>query len=189
MNDILNSYFEWLCGLIDFRGHSITRYKKLLLFLHDVDFHYSIPKDGNRYEDGIDMRYQYGVETNTPQNLIARALDGKPCSMLEMMVALAYRCEQQVMSNSDFGTRTGEWFWFMVSSLGLDNQTNKNFNQDYCWMVVNRFFNRSYLPNGDGGLFKIDVFDKDLHFVDLRDYEIWYQATWYLNSVIEGGQQ
>ena len=188
MSDILNKYFEWLCGLINFRGHSITRYKKLLMFLHDVEFHYSIPRDANRYEDGIDMRYQYGVETNTSQRMIALALDEKPCSMLEMMVALAYRCEQQVMSNAELGNRTGEWFWYMVSSLGLEDQTNKNFDDSYCWAVMNRFFDREYEPNGEGGLFRVDVVDENLHFLDLRNYEIWYQATWYLNSVIEGGQ-
>ena len=90
MNDISNKYFDWLCSLIKSDcPETISNYKKLLIFLHDVNFRYSIPLDGNRYEDGIYMRYLYGVASGTSQWLIARELDGKPCSVLEMMVALA----------------------------------------------------------------------------------------------------
>lgn len=185
MNDILNNYFKWLCGLVKAPSH----YKKLLLFLHDTDFQYRMARDSNRYEDGIDMRYQFGIATGESQRLIALALDNKSCSMLEMMVALADRCEEQIMSDSELGDRTGNWFWFMVDSLGLSDMTNDNFDKEYCIFVVNRFIEREYSQNGDGGLFRIDVRDKNNMIVDLRDYEIWYQATWYLNSVIEGGNK
>ena len=189
MNDILNNYFEWLCGLVNTHNHQSSRYKKLLLFLHDTSFRYSIARDGNRYEDGIDMRYQYGVESGTSQRLIALALDGKPCSMLEMMVALACRCEQQIMSNADFGNRTGEWFWEMVQSLGLEEMTNRYFYERFCEETINRFLNRDYSPDGRGGLFTIDLDRMGLYSVDLRNCEIWYQATWYLNQVLGGGEQ
>lgn len=186
MNDILNNYFEWLCSLVDTRQHHSAQYKKLLLFLHDTNFRYSIPRDGNRYEDGIDMRYQYGVKTGTSQRLIALALDNKPCSVFEMMIALACRCEDQIMSNSDFGNRTGEWFWEMVMSLGLEEMTNRYFYEAYCHEVMERFLNREYCPNGQGGLFTINFYGNN---IDLREYEIWYQANWYLNQVLEGENQ
>lgn len=189
MNDVLNNYFEWLCGLINTPSHSISQYKKLLSFLHDTNFKYTIARDGNRYEDGVDMRYQFGVKTGVSQRRIALALDDKPCSMLEMMVALACRCEDQIMSNSDYGNRTGEWFWEMICSLGLEEMTNRYFYEKYCIEVMERFFNREYSPNGQGGLFTIDFSKTNCEFVDLRNYEIWYQANWYLNQILEGEEQ
>lgn len=188
MNDVSNAYFEWLCSLVD-NGYSTSRsaYNKLLSFLYDCDFRYSIPRDGNRYEDGINMRYQFSKASGYSQAQIASELDNKPCSVLEMMVALAVRCEDQIMSNSDFGDRSGVWFWAMVESLGLKDMTDRRFDLQYCSMVIENFLDRKYAPNGQGGLFHIEVFDENLHFVDLRNYEIWYQAMWYLNSILEGG--
>ena len=92
------------------------------------------------------------------------------------------------MANSDFGDRSGVWFWAMVESLGLKGMTDRKFDLQYCKMVIERFLDRSYGANGEGGLFHVDVVDENLHFVDLRNYEIWYQAMWYLNSVLEGGK-
>ena len=188
MNDISNKYFDWLCSLIEEGSpEPVSNYKKLLIFLHDVNFRYTIPLDGNRYEDGIYMRYLYGVASGTSQRLIARELDGKPCSMLEMMIALAAGCEKDIMSNPDYGDRTGVWFWYMVDSLELTAMTNSCFDEKYCWYVIKRFLNREYQPDGTGGLFKIDFSNSNCHFVDLRNYEIWQQAIWYLHEVLEGG--
>lgn len=185
MNDVSNAYFEWLCSLIG--STSRSAYFKLLQFLHDTDFRYSISRDGNRYEDGINLRYQFSKASGYSQSMVASELGGKACSVLEMMVALAARCEDQIMSNSDFGDRTGIWFWAMVESLGLKGMTNRYFNKQHCQVVIDRFLDREYQPNGVGGLFHVDVIDENLHFVDLRNYEIWYQAMCYLNSVLEGG--
>lgn len=35
---------------------------KLLRHLHNIDFQYMLPMDGNRAEDGIDLRYRFGYE-------------------------------------------------------------------------------------------------------------------------------
>ncbi len=189
MDEICNGYFDWLCDLVTYDRPSMKKtYRKLLVFLHDHSFRYSIPRDGNRYEDGINMRYLYGVNNNVSQRDIARELDGKPCSILEMMVALSHRCESELMSNDDYGDRTGQWFWGMVNNLGLGEMNNNNFDDHYCQYVINRFLDREYAPNGAGGLFTVDVNNGINYFVDLRNYEIWYQATWYFNNVIEGGE-
>lgn len=191
MNDVSNAYFEWLCSLIK-HGCPAPRsamYRKLLIFLHDVDFRYSIPRDGNRYGDGLDLRYQFSKVQNISYGVVTEALDGKECSVLEMMIALAARCENQIMANSDFGDRTGVWFWYMVDSLGLTDMTNKKYDKNYCYFVIERFLDREYSADGEGGLFRLQVVDENLHFLDLRNYEIWCQAMWYLNSVLEGEEK
>jgi hypothetical protein len=147
-------------------------------------------RDGNRFEDGIDMRYRFGKTINpASQRVVALELDNKPCSMLEMMVGLSCRCEEQIMSNSSYGNRTAEWFWNMVESLGLMWATDNKFDAMKCSRVIDRFLNREYEPTGRGGLFSVEVVDDDGNIVDLTKQEIWYQAMWYLNSVLEGGRR
>lgn len=191
MNDISKQYFDWLCTIVTSgRRYYKSQYSKLLRFLHSVDFVYTMDRDGNRFEDGIDMRYRFGKTINpASQRVIALELDNKPCSMLEMMVGLSCRCEEQIMSNSSYGNRTAEWFWNMVESLGLMWATDNKFDAMKCSRVIDRFLNREYEPTGRGGLFSVEVVDDDGNVVDLTTQEIWYQAMWYLNSVLEGGRR
>lgn len=191
MNDISRRYFSWLCDVVTAgRRQYKTQYSSLLWFLHTVDFTYTMDRDGNRYEDGIDMRYRYGKTINeASQRVIALELDAKPCSMLEMMVGLSCRCEEQIMSNSCYGDRTGKWFWDMIGSLGLLWATNNKFDPTKCNRIIKRFLNREYEPTGRGGLFSVEVVDNYGNVVDLTTQEIWFQAMWYLNSILEGGNK
>ncbi|WP_243133445.1 hypothetical protein [[Ruminococcus] torques] len=56
-------YFNWMCQLVfDGRYSKKLSYRRLLKVLHKIEFTYSIPMDGNRAEDGIDLRYRFGYE-------------------------------------------------------------------------------------------------------------------------------
>lgn len=169
-------YFEWICNLIEDRRH--LKYRKLLNLLFDTDFEYLMEMDANRYEDGIDLRYKFGYENYIPDAQVTVLLDNKPCSILEMMVALAVRCENDIMSNTDIGNRTPEWFWKMIGSLGLGRMIDSNFDEAYCKAVLKRFIERRYNANGAGGLFTIPNIEKNM-----TEVEIWYQAMWYLDSI------
>ena len=175
-----NQYFDWLsdivCGTRFAKGIS---YKKLLVRLHQTEFRYSIPKDKNRAEDGIDLRYRFAItqERGCSPDFVMDILDG-PCSVLEMMVALSIRCEENIMDDPQIGDRTGQWFWGMVTSLGLGSMTDSRFDRQYVDSTIIRFLNRDYEPNGHGGLFTIRNCDRDL-----RTVEIWYQLCWYLNEI------
>ena len=176
MTDISKGYFDWLCEVIDYGGKT-KFYKRTLKLLHHIDFSYTIPKDANRFEDGIDLRYRYGYEHHIDYPEIADILDSKPCSVLEMMVALAVRCEEHIMSNDDYGDRTAVWFHDMLRSLGLSDVTDSKFRRAYSVERIYRFLNHDYKPNGEGGLFTVN------NGRDLRQVEIWYQANWYLSSI------
>ena len=175
-------YFNWMLDVIqyDVYVNSEESFVKLLNFLNNVTFNYIVPMDGNRYDDGINLRYRFSYEENIPDYIIANKLDLKPCSVLEMMVALSLRAEEHIMDDPDIGYRAGEWFWDMIASLGLNDMDDTNFDNDYVRNVVNDFLYRRYEPNGKGGLFTLKYPDEDL-----RNMEIWYQMNRYLNEKLD----
>lgn len=184
-HEINNKYFDWMCHLVsDQKYAKRSSYKKLLTYLHNVEFVYIIGQDGNRYEDGIDLRYRFGYEYGIPIAIITTYLDDRPCSILEMLIALSLRCEEHIMDNPDIGDRTGRWFWGMISNLGLDSMTDSNFDIDYANEVIDRFLNRKYDHDGEGGLVTIH----NCRY-DMRSIEIWYQMMWYLDSVLKGEER
>lgn len=181
-DQLSNEYFEWMYNLVCSNGHyNKLSYRKLLTFLHNVEFTYIIELDENRVSDGIDFRYRFGYENGYSREDIAEYLDFRPCSVFEMMVSLAFRLEEQIMDDSEYGNRTGQWFWNMLVSLGLGKMSDRNFDKNYVRDVLTRFLNNDYAPNGEGGLFTVS---KPKY--DMRDTEIWCQAMWYLNEVIDG---
>jgi hypothetical protein len=135
--------------------------------------------DGNRYEDGINLRYRFGDDEGIDSRIIASCLDAGPCSVLEMMIALAIRCEEHIMDDPDYGNRTGQWFWNMINNLGLGNMNDRRFDYFATKRVIDIFLNREYSRDGEGGLFVIH----DSQY-DLRNVDIWYQMMWYLNKFV-----
>lgn len=170
-------YFEWLVNLVCGAGYGMqVSWFRLLKLLHETDFIYSNPMDENRAVDGYELRRRFAYEEE------ASCLDGfycMPCTVLEMMVALAVRCEEHIMANPDKGDRTGKWFFGMIYSLGLIGMSDDTFDEFFCQGVVSRFLRREYARNGRGGLFTLKYRN-----ADMRQVEIWYQAMWYLNEVI-----
>lgn len=176
-NDICTEYFEWLYDLAcNERYHKTISYRKLLGFLYDTEFVYIIPRDGNRAEDGISLRHRFGRLYGYGN--VDDYLEG-PCNVLEMMIALAIRCEEDIMDDPDIGDRTAQWFWNMITSLGLSSMTDNRFDQQRAEDVIERFLNREYRHDGKGGLFTVKHCD-----TDMRDVEIWYQMSYYLDSIV-----
>lgn len=178
--DELNKrYFEWMCRYVYDKRYSKTSFKKLLYHLYETPFDYVIDMDGNRYADGIDFRYRFGYECNFSNSMIATFLDNRPCSILEMMIALAVRCEEHIAEDPEIGDRTGQWFWNMIVSLGLGSMTDARYDQEYIDAVIERFLNREYDRNGKGGLFTVEHCR-----YDMRNIEIWYQMNLYLEATL-----
>ena len=172
---IEGEYFEWLYDYVcKGRSHSKVSYRKLFEFLHQVEFTFSIPNDINRARDGVDLRYRFALSKDDER--ILDILDG-PCSVLEMMVALAIRCEEAIMDNTGYGDRTGQWFWNMTSNLGIGYMTDDIYDEKIVDDAVYNFLERRYDPDGKGGLFRIRGCEDDL-----RRYEIWTQLCWYLDN-------
>ena len=176
--EVNSEYFEWMYRLIFSEKYSRKlSYRKLLGRLHGTEFIFSIPMDENRAEDGMDLRYRFGYENHILGPEIAEYLDDRPCSVLEMMIALSIRCEEHIMADPDIGNRTGQWFWNMIVNLGLGGMNDSKFDPDFVDEKVTRFLERKYGRNGEGGLFTV----KNSRY-DIRNVEIWYQMCWYLDE-------
>jgi len=179
-NELKKEYFEWMYQLVCNEKYSKRlSYRKLLTHLHSVEFIYIIDMDSNRAEDGIDLRYRFGYEHKYEHSIIATYLNDRSCSVLEMLTALAIRCEEHIMDDPDIGNRTGQWFWNMIVNLGLGSMCDTKFDKCYLDGVVSRFLNREYKRNGEGGLFTVKHCKNDL-----RTAEIWYQMCWYLDDIL-----
>lgn len=178
--DLIDRYFDWLKKLVS-NDHRAKRgsYRKLFVKLFDTDFVYFMDSDGNRAEDGTDLRYRFSVERKIDYRIMDDVLNDKPCSVLEMMVALAIRCED-VMSDLVYGDRTAYWFWGMVENLNLLQLRDSAFDEVEFDNVIARFHEHRYSPNGEGGLFTVRHPRNDM-----RDTDIWYQKSWYLAELLD----
>ena len=136
--------------------------------------------DENRAGDGISLRYRFAYKFNYDYAQIAKYLDIFPCSILEMMVALAIIYDERFMYDPEYGPRIADWFWEMLFNMQLGEFTDENYNEKHVNYILSRFLNREYSENGDGGLFYVRNPKNDL-----RQTEIWYQMMWHINEVLE----
>lgn len=170
-------YFEWIYHKVIGPKYS---YRKLLRRLHEIPFTYLLQMDENRLEDGLNLRYRFGYEIGVPQQQIANVLDISECSVLEMMAALAIRCEENIMNDPEAGDQTSRWFMEMLSNLGLSSMDDHRYSQQYVDGHIDIFLHRRYDPDGRGGLFHLEHCTEDL-----RNVQIWYQMNWYLNEIMD----
>jgi len=175
-----NEYFEWLYNYVcKNKVHSKISYRNLLMMLHETEFIFSIPNDENRAVDGESLRYRFELEFEEREGMSLPCKIIGPCSVLEMMIALAIRCEETIMDDPLYGDRTAQWFWRMMSNLGLSLMTDDIYDRDLAKQKIDRFLNREYDPDGKGGLFYIRGCTEDL-----RKVEIWAQLCWYLDLFV-----
>lgn len=175
MTNLRDEYFEWMYHTVcNGRFAKENSYRDLLSYLHSVVYTWQISDDKNRAEDGEEgLRWRFAYENHVN---VCHELDG-PCSVLEMILALAYKCEE-IMDDAAVGDRTVQWFWRMIANLGLNGMTDRHFDIIKTEYIVNSFLNRDYEPDGYGGLFVI----RNCKY-DLRDVGTWTQMLWYLDNI------
>ena len=159
-----NAYYEWLLDKINYHD---TNFDETLEILFSRAFTWDVANDDNRAGDGIVLRSTFMSEEgwNTPP------CEGEECSVLEMMVALAMRIDNDIMWDGEHD-RSAKWFWEMFRNLGLDDVSDSLDVDD----ILEKFMLRDYEFDGTGGLFPLG----DWATEDQRDLEIWYQAQLYL---------
>ena len=182
-NQLVNEYFDWLVDIVCHKRFAKEiSYKKLLTHLHETKYSWRLKKDKDRNEDGRNLRWRFAQERD---NKRARIMDyeldhelGSQCSVLEMIIALAVRCEETIMDDTSYGDRTGQWFWGMITNLGLGSMTDIDYDKDYVNGVLKKFLDNKYESSGEGGLFTIKNCD-----CDLRKINIWTTLCWHGESV------
>jgi hypothetical protein len=179
-------YFDWMRRLVYDKKYSRRlSWRKLLRFLHVREFIHILDMDKNRADDGIDLRYRFAYENGYEQVNVETSIDDRPCSVLEMMIALAIRCEEHIMDDPTIGNRTGQWFWGMIQNLGLSSMDDAHFDASVVREIITKLLKREYGADGKGGLFTVGQRRSDLRMV-----EIWYQAMWFLDEYgkrLQGG--
>lgn len=173
---INDPYFSYISDLALKRDRG--NYKKLLIALHSFPFEYILDLDENREIDGLELRMEYIRSHSHFKYDLENLYFERPCSVLEMMVALSKRCHDTILNPEDGKERTNELFSLMLTNMGLIDCTDENYNQSKINKAVMRMLNRTYTAEGDGGLFYIPGI-KD----DMRKVELWYQAMWYIDSI------
>ena len=164
-------YYQWLLELIKGNVEPYYNYSLLLAELHSIEFTWSEPMDVNRASDGERLRMRYMDEHNIPDLFY---YEGVKCSVLEMMIALANKCESNLMSDGP-EDNTYKWFWIMIDNLGLDVATDENFNAEYVRQQIGIWLNREFKKNGMGS-----PFPRKKVGTDQRHVEIWFQMCGYL---------
>ena len=170
---LINHYYLWVCRKIDFNQHK--DYSRLLRYLRSKEFYYSVPNDVNRAEDGKHLRKEYLI---SGKFLSTDIWEDEPCSVLEMMIALARRISKDIMP--DYGYPISYWFWEMIANLGLDEYKNDVFNVDEVDEIVKNWLDRSYqkfLKSGKN-LVKSGNFSRKF----IEKTEIWYQVMAWLDE-------
>lgn len=171
-SEVKSDYFQWLCGIVHADDPDGSFYS-LMRALFEHEFRWSVDNDSNRAEDGECLRDDFADQSL----YLDYSSIGGPCNVLEMMVALAGRINQDIMwsPNND---RTIVWFWEMISNLGLDEYDDDHWEEPRSRMMVDfvldRWLYRWYRPDGVGGIFPLED-----PLEDQRDVEIWYQMNTY----------
>lgn len=169
-------WFGYLCEKVE----APVEYIALLRELHSIEFYYTNPMDENRELDGKRLRESYFSEKELAE------FEDTPCSVLEMMVALVIRADDELAYDLDKGSQAMPLFWEMVSNSGLDRFstpldengiTEKNWDPLEIHILVLKVLNRTFTADGKGSFFPIEGYTGDL-----REVEIWRQIGSYLTN-------
>lgn len=154
-------------------------YDELMHDLYICPFEAYVAGDENRIEDVYRLHELFASENSIPKNEVDRAVSNLPVSLLEVMLAMAYRCENDIMGDGETD-RLSAWFFDMLCCAELDDMTDDNYDPVYVEFVLERIIGRTYEKNGRGGLFIVNRPTRDL-----RKTELWYQMCWHLSELVE----
>lgn len=172
MTEATYDYYIWLSSYVDPEG---TR-SFLLRKLFDTPFRWSIYSDKNRAIDGLDLRHLYISEYTNYSSTDFIFSDKPECTTLEMLIALAQRIDSDIMYGYSEEDSSPQWFWLMMSNLGLEYYTDEIYDNIAVEKILNKFLDRTYKPNGNGSIFYTS------QDIDFTQTELWYQANIYLNE-------
>ena len=168
------SYFLWLLEKIEWYEVDVYEYKKLLWLMYQKEFVWSVDHDENRASKGLNLRYEYDPKMDCKD---------EPCSVLEMMIALAHDWEHEICYDFTKGDRSAKWFWVMIENLGLNQFNDRNWSGESARMsnnLIEFWLDRKFDFDGNGSPFPRKLNDKDQ-----RKVEIWMQVQGYVLENVE----
>lgn len=175
-------YGNWLVRKVGFVKKD---YSKLLKTLHNTEFYWlpSMDRDRNRAEDGIELRNEYLSERLSDGSLRSADPFHRECSVLEMLVALAIRVEDEFIGVP--GDEHPDRFFFeMIKNLGLDDAMDYDYDQGRVEGCLSMWMGRRFSSRGLGSPFPVCNDRRDQ-----RDFEIWDQMNHYIYEVYLHGRR
>lgn len=161
-------YFNWLRAKVIGYEQPSYMYLDLLKVLYGTQFIAVMLADGNRVEDGLELRLHFltesGIENEQPWF-------ESPCSVFEVLIALANR--------ACFVTDTpvATWFWRFIENLRLDTyRTMTRMDRLLVDRVLETWMYRVYDWSGDGGIFPMTEPTEDQ-----TRLELWIQFNRYID--------
>lgn len=162
-------YFNWLYLQIEptsnqnpARTHSLLAEQ-----MFKTEFRWSVPNDDNRVEDARELRMEF-MDNYAMDDRWMR----ESASVLEVILALSRRVTFEA------GGEPSDWFWKLVSNLGLWEYTDENYSDwvaEKVDVALEIFIDREYDHDGEGGLFPLQHTT-----MDQTEIELWYQMSYYL---------
>ena len=172
------TYYEWLIRQVEDIQHPYERYTRLFKFLADTRFRWTHPYDANRAEDGLYLRYMYESTVDERDQFFG---DIPPwATLLETLVALAIRCENEIMYDPDEGDRTNIWFWTMMDNAGL-SISDTRFDEELAENIVEKIMKNAYEDDGRGGLFPCHFYGSKVS-QKVSQMDIWQQMNVFMNE-------
>lgn len=172
---VVNEYLWWLISLVD--DGRADSYLMIFTVAWEMEFDFSIPTDGNRAQDGLDLRRAFERESS----LILPDLG--PCRVLEFLIGISRRMNYILF---DYGNpdNSHKWFWALINNLrlldiGVDRVDDHA--REMIEVAFQRVIDRKYDLMGNGGLFPLYAAVEDQ-----RDIEIWYQMHSWISEMHRG---
>ena len=168
--DIYDEYFDWLTKPI-LNEH--PDYYNLLGQLFNTNYAPRVGNDIDRAADGVNLRREFADKDEWDEDEVTDDICD-PCSVLEMMWALAKRMAFHTYKRGE-SDKTIYWFWVMICNLGLDKYPDSDYYKSSVRAILRRWQTGKYEKDGSGGLFPL----KNPENLDQREVEIWYQMSAY----------
>lgn len=175
-NYVVGEYFDWLVDKFCTDGkHHPEKYSGLLDFLSERLYYWELDFDSNRAGDGEELRWIF--ENDTSEKLEDWDAN-EPCSVLEMLCALAKRVEDYIACPVRGKENPSRWFWEMLENCGLAELDDEHWDESRASSILDFVLDRKYDRNGTGGFWPLENPAKDQRKVDL-----WYQANSYFGQM------
>lgn len=187
-----DSYYTWLCNCSGIEGPLAQ-----LFFETDFRWNEAIPDDANRAKKAREeLRERYaqhlllgedGLFTEELRHKIDRVVKSilGPACVFEVLVSLAMELDE--MLNLEDKPEPEKYFARLMSNVGFDFYDEEDYDDNpekvtkYWKKLMDGVLDRTYLPDGEGGLFPLDMSSESEnpgYFDSGGDHDQRYKSLW-----------
>ena len=194
---VKDSYFNYLLSLISSDEIDARQdYYNLCTLLFDTEYTVLNPMDNNRANDASTLRERWldniRVKDERLKQEYANDVVVTPISVLEVLIALCVKVEDQILANPDVDYIAAKLFWELMDNLvkygtfgtaykkASDILTDEKwctFTEDAMKASIKKVVTRTYHEDGRGGLFPIDKCK-----TNQRKMHLWANCMYYIST-------